>query len=262
MSVGSEGEGCDRSGDVRRVGFAHRTKPDSRDRGGARPRTCVLRRHRAGTRRRARRRARRDDACSEAQADDDPDDRTELLRVDIVRGDIFRVDILVVELDILAARLDLARARPGRPLRRPRPLLPPQQQQAAAKARAVAKAKAAAKAKRARAAAAKRAAIRAKVAKQKAAARKAQEQRQALAAATALANADENGASGTLSLIAKVILGLAAILVLLALAPARAVYAIGPRAGETLDHGRVAIAGAGVAIVVGMLIALGLGGVQ
>ena len=101
------------------------------------------------------------------------------------------------------------------------------------------------------------------MAKQKAAlARKAEERRKALAAATALANTDENGASGTLSLVAKVILGLAALLVLLALAPARAVYAIGPRAGETLDHGRVAIAGVGVAIVVGMLIALGLGGVQ
>ena len=84
----------------------------------------MLRRTRPGAGCSARRRTRRDDACTEAQAGGDPDDRTEHLRVDIVRGDIFRVDILVVELDLLAARLDLVELDPrdlsGGQLRLPR----------------------------------------------------------------------------------------------------------------------------------------------
>ena len=86
-----------------RVGFAHGAKPDSRDRGGARPRACVLRRTRPGAGCSARRRTRRDDACTEAQAGGYPDHRTEHLRV----------DVLVVELDLLlAARLDVVELDP------------------------------------------------------------------------------------------------------------------------------------------------------
>jgi hypothetical protein len=67
---------------------------------------------------------------------------------------------------------------------------------------------------------------------------------------------------GGLSLVAKAILAVAAVLVLLAIAPPRAAYALGPRVGETFAHGRLALAGIGVAMAVGMLVALGLGGTQ
>jgi hypothetical protein len=56
------------------------------------------------------------------------------------------------------------------------------------------------------------------------------------------------------------LLGLSALLVLLSLAPARVAYAVGPRVGQTLAHGRLALGGAGVAMAVGILVAFGLGG--
>ena len=57
-----------------------------------------------------------------------------------------------------------------------------------------------------------------------------------------------------------VVLGVAGLLVLLALTPAQAAYALGPRFGSTLVHGRFTLAGVGVAMAVGMVVALGLGG--
>lgn len=58
----------------------------------------------------------------------------------------------------------------------------------------------------------------------------------------------------------ELLLGVAALLVLLALAPARAAYALGPKLGQTLVQGRFALAGAGVAMAVGLLVAFSLGG--
>jgi hypothetical protein len=57
-----------------------------------------------------------------------------------------------------------------------------------------------------------------------------------------------------------ILLGLSALLVLLACAPARAAYAVGPNVGRTLAHARLAIGGAGVAMAIGILVAFGLGG--
>ncbi len=65
---------------------------------------------------------------------------------------------------------------------------------------------------------------------------------------------------GGISLIGKAVLGVAALLVLLAIAPVNAAYALGPRVGETFVHGRLALAGIGVAMAVGTLVAVGLGG--
>jgi hypothetical protein len=68
--------------------------------------------------------------------------------------------------------------------------------------------------------------------------------------------------SGSISLAAKLLLGLAALLVLLAFAPTGAAFALGPQIGNTLVNGRYALAGVGVAMAVGLLVAFRLGGAQ
>lgn len=74
--------------------------------------------------------------------------------------------------------------------------------------------------------------------------------------------ADLGGHSGSIQLLAKVLLGVAAVLLLLALAPTSAAYTFGPRAGHALAEGRFTLAGIGAALAIGMVVALFLGGAQ
>ena len=140
---------------------------------------------------------------------------------------------------------------------------------AAAHKRAVAKAKAAARAKQARARAAARqrakARAQARALAAKAAAERARKARvaaltPAVVQVSASTGGAEAGSSGSISLAAKLILGLAALLVLLAFAPIEAAYALGPKIGNALVHGRYALAGTGVAMAAGLLVAFRLGG--
>ena len=58
------------------------------------------------------------------------------------------------------------------------------------------------------------------------------------------------------------LLGVAAALLLLALAPDSAAYnTFGPRVGHVLAEGRFTLAGIGAALAVGMVVALYLGGI-
>ncbi len=93
----------------------------------------------------------------------------------------------------------------------------------------------------------------------------------AAARAKALAAARASGAASagalgdhhaTIQLLAKVLLGVAAALLLLALAPDSAAYnTFGPRVGHVLAEGRFTLAGIGAALAVGMVVALFLGGI-
>ncbi|MCY7302012.1 MAG: hypothetical protein LH654_03055 [Thermoleophilia bacterium] len=90
----------------------------------------------------------------------------------------------------------------------------------------------------------------------------ARERAATLAAANAVATITPTttGSDNSFPRVGELLLGLSALLVLLALAPSRAAYAVSPRVGQTLAQGRLALAGAGVSIVVGLLVAFGLGG--
>ena len=87
----------------------------------------------------------------------------------------------------------------------------------------------------------------------------------ALAVARANRTADAGALAdhhGTIQLLAKVLLGVAAALLLLALAPDSAAYnTFGPRVGHVLAEGRFTLAGIGAALAVGMVVALYLGGI-
>ena len=113
------------------------------------------------------------------------------------------------------------------------------------------------RAKAARVAALERAKARAR-AKQDAAARKkaAREARLAPFTPPVIATSSSSGDSNSLTLW---ILAVAAFLVLLAVTPARVAYALGPRAGDALAHGRMTLAGVGVAVALGTIVALGMG---
>lgn len=66
--------------------------------------------------------------------------------------------------------------------------------------------------------------------------------------------------STSIPIAGEVLLGVAALLILLSIAPARAGYAVSPRVGRALTHGRMTFAGAGIAVVVGLIVSFGLGG--
>ena len=83
--------------------------------------------------------------------------------------------------------------------------------------------------------------------------------RQALTRAAVQASSSTSSAGG-IPAVGKAIFIAAVLLLLLAMAPARLAYAVGPRAGEVLSNGRLPLAGIGIAMAVGMLVAFGLGG--